>query len=147
MLLVLANDIQKTSHFLERAGLYPTIVAVTVAVFVLAYLGRAVENYIRHLHRKPYLPYSNPRFILTAAGCALVADGFLVGFVFQERLPLHAATVATSAGLLCLIVSLILSVVPYVRQIRRVRSGRAKAADAARDARRDDSGDGGGPAD
>jgi len=128
MLFVLANDIQKTSHWLERAGLYPTIVAVSVGVFVLAYLGRAVENYIRHLHRKPYLPYSNPRFILTVAGCALVADGFLVGFVFQERLPLHAATVTTSAGLLCLIASLIMSIVPYVRQIRRVGNARAEAA-------------------
>jgi len=141
MLLVLANDIQKTSHFLERAGLYPTIVAVTVAVFVLAYLGRAVENYIRHLHRKPYLPYSNPRFILTVAGCALVADGFLVGFVFQERLPLHAATVTTSAGLLCLIAGLVLSIVPYVRQVRRLRAGRNGASEPSRDAPPADSGD------
>ena len=127
MLLVLANDIAKSSHFLERAGLYPTIAAVSVGVFILAYLGRAVENYIRHLHRKPYLPYSNPRFILTVGGCALGADGFLVGFVFQERLPLHAATVTTSAGLLCLIASLIMSVVPYVRQIRRVGTARPEA--------------------
>jgi len=143
MLLVLANDIQKTSHWLEREGLYPTIVAVTVGVFVLAYLARAVENYIRHLHRKPYLPYSNLRFILTVAGCALVADGFLVGFVFQERLPLHVATVTTSAGLLCLITSVVLSIVPYVRQIRRVRSGRAGPDDAPGDPRRADSGDDG----
>lgn len=105
---------------LEDVGLYPTIVLAAVAVFLLAYLARAVENYIRHLHKKPYLPYSNPRFLLTVVGCALVLDGFLVANVFQQRLPLHVAAVTTSAGLLCLITSGVLSIVPHIRQMRRV---------------------------
>jgi hypothetical protein len=117
--ILAGEDLEKALQLLERVGLYPTIVLATVAVFVLAYLARAVENYIRHLHKKPYLPYGNVRFVLTVAGCAMVIDGFLIGGVFEGRLKLYVATVTTSAGLLCLIVSGLLSIVPHIRQIRR----------------------------
>ena len=120
MFILAQQDLEKTGQFLEEVGLYPTVVLAAVAVFLLAYLARAVENYVRHLHKKSYLPYTSPRFLLTVAGCALVLDGFLVANVFQQRLPLHVAAVTTSAGLLCLITSSILSIVPHIRQMRRL---------------------------
>lgn len=142
MLMLAARDIEKTSRFLERVGLYPTIAAVGVAVFVLAYLIRAVENYVRHLHHKPYLPYSNPRFILSTIGGILVADGFVIGFFFEGRLQLHVATVTISAGLLCFIVSVAMSVVPLVRSVRRVRSAARRTGTPGDAAPRDDDGPG-----
>jgi hypothetical protein len=129
MAILAGETLEEFSKFVENVGLYPTIAAASIAVFILAYLIRAVENYVRHLHRKSYLPYSSPRFILTAVGCALVVDGFLVNLPFQERLSLHVGTVTTSAGLLCLITSDILSIVPHIRQMRRV--GRRPAGGAA----------------
>ena len=119
MLMLAARDLEKTSHFLEEVGLYPTIAMVTVGVFVLAYVIRGAENYVRHLHGKSYLAFANPRFILTVIGCALVADGFVVWSVFVDRLPAHVAPVTTSSGLLCLIASLAWSISVHVRRIRR----------------------------
>ncbi len=108
---------------IEQLGLYPTIALATVGVFVLAYLIRGVENYIRHLHGKTYLPFAAPRFLLTIVGCALVLNGFLISSIFQQRLPLHAAAVTTSCGLLCLIASGVWSIVPHIRQMRRLGRG------------------------
>ena len=97
------------------------LVIVSVGVFVLSYIARAVENYIRHLHNKPYLHYGSPRFIIATIGYILVADGFLIGTAFEVRLELHVATVTTLAGLLCLIVAAAMSLVPHIRQVRRIR--------------------------
>ncbi len=107
----LANDLEP----IEAFGLYPTLAVVSAGVFALAQLARAVENYIRHLHKKPYLPPASPRFLISTAGYVLVADGFVIGGVFSHRLPLLVATLTISAGLLCLIASIVLSVVPYLR--------------------------------
>lgn len=120
-MVLLASDITEWAHALEHVPVLPAVAALSVAVFVLAYLIRAVENYVRHLHRKGYLPYSNPRFILTTLGCILVADAALAGIFFEGRLPLGTATVAASAGLLCFIVSVAMSLVPYVREVRRLQ--------------------------
>jgi hypothetical protein len=126
VLILAARDLERTSHFLEEVGLYPTIALVTVGVFVLAYVIRGAENYVRHLHGKSYLAFASPRFILTVIGCALVANGFIVWSVFVDRLPAHAAPVTTSAGLLCLIASLAWSIALHVRRIRRIPGTSAK---------------------
>jgi len=118
---LLASELEKLREFLLDTGLYPVLVIVSLGVFVLSYIARAVENYIRHLHKKPYLHYGSPRFILATIGYILVADGFLIGAAFETRLPLHTASVTISAGLLCLIVAAAMSLVPHVRQVRRLR--------------------------
>jgi hypothetical protein len=130
MWLTLANDLEKSDRFLEQVGLYPTLAMVSLGVFVLSYLVRAVENYVRHLHGKPYLHYGQPRFVLTTVGCILVVDGFVIGWVFQERLQLHVPWVTVSAGLLCLITSGALSVWAHLR--RPIQPRRAAAPPAAR---------------
>ncbi|MBN2584473.1 MAG: hypothetical protein JXL80_15535 [Planctomycetes bacterium] len=118
---ILASELERFQEFLLDAGLYPTLAATSVAVFALSYMARTVENYIRHLHKKPYLHYGSPRFILATIGYILIADGFVIGTAFEARLDLHVATVTTSCGLLCLIVAAVLSLVPHVRQIREIR--------------------------
>ena len=133
---MLANDIAEASRYLDRVGPYPTLAVVSLAVLLLAYLSRAAENYVRHLHKKPYLPYSNPRFILTVIGGVLIADGFLIGFFFEGRLELHVATLTLSGGLLCLILSGVLSVIVRVRDVRRTRAasgGKGRSESAAGD--------------
>ncbi len=118
---LLASELEKLREFLLDTGLYPVLVIVSLGVFVLSYIARAVENYIRHLHKKPYLHYGSPRFILATIGYILVADGFLIGAAFETRLPLGTASVTISAGLLCLIVAVAMSLVPHIRQVRRLR--------------------------
>lgn len=138
-MFILASELERTSDLAEKAGLYPTLAAVSVGVFVLAFLIRAVENYIRHLHKKPYLPYANPRFIVSTIGFILVTDGFVIGGIFSQRLPLGTATMTISAGLVCLIASLVMWVIPAVRELRHLREHREPG-----DATREDSTGGGG---
>jgi hypothetical protein len=116
IVIVAQSELEKANRLLESAGLYPTLVLAGLAVVVLALVLRLLENAVRHLHGKPYLPLASPRFILTVAGCALVVDGFLLAVVFESRLPLYVATVTTSAGLLCLIASAALSVAASMRR-------------------------------
>lgn len=118
---VFAAETQGLSRMALNAGPYVTLAIVSVAVFLLCYLVRAVENYIRHLHRKTYLHYANPRFILSTAGFMLVADGFVIGGLFAERLPLRTAMLTVTAGLVCLLLSTIWSVRPYVREAGGLR--------------------------
>ena len=120
-MLPLAGELGELREFLLKTGLYPCLAVVSVGVFVLSYIARAIENYIRHLHKKEYLHYSSPRFILATIGYILVADGFLIGAAFETRLPLGTASVTVSAGLLCLIVAAAMSLVPHIRQVRRIR--------------------------
>ena len=120
-MLLLASELEKLQEFLLQKGLYPTLAVTSLAVFVLSYLARAVENYIRHLHKKPYLHYGSPRFIIATIGYILVVDGFVIGTAFEGRLSLLVASVTTSCGLLCLIVAAAMSLVPHVRQVRRLR--------------------------
>ena len=124
--MLAARDLEKTSDFLEQVGVYPTLALVTVGVFVVAYVIRGAENYVRHLHGKSYLAFANPRFVLTVIGCALVADGFVVWSVFVDRLEVHVAPVTTSAGLLCLIASLAWSIALHVRRLRHLGEESAK---------------------
>ena len=126
-MFILANELEKGGQFLESTGLYATLAAASAAVFVLAYLGRAVENYVRHLHGKPYLPYSQPRFVISTIGFILVADGFIMGVVFAQRVPLWLTSLTVSAGLLCLIVSAAMSIVQHMRQSARDRQGGGRA--------------------
>ena len=118
---LLASELEKLREFLLDTGLYPVLAIVSVGVFVLSYIARAIENYIRHLHKKPYLHYGSPRFIIATIGYILVAAGLLIGTAFEVRLELHVASVTLLAGLLCLIVAAVMSLVPHVRQVRRVR--------------------------
>jgi len=111
---LLANDVAKARGFFESAGLYSTLAATSAGVFLLVYLARAVENYVRHLHHKPYLPYSQPRFVVATAGYILIADGLVAGGAFPGWLPLWTATAAISAGLVCLIASVVMSIVANI---------------------------------
>ena len=119
-MLLLGNDIEKMVQTMERAGPYATVAVVGAAVLLVVYLSRAIENYVRHLHKKPYLPYSTPRFIISTLGFMLVAAAFVVLGVFESRLPLHTGTVTLVAGILLLILSTVLSLRPYWRQARQV---------------------------
>lgn len=120
MVLMVAQSHRLTDMALE-AGPYATLAAVSVAVFLLCYLVRAVENYVRHLHKKSYLHYSNPRFILSTIGFMLVADGFVIGGLFAQRLPLRTAMLTVTAGIICLIIGAMLSLRPYVREVSGLR--------------------------
>lgn len=118
---ILASDLTRGYDLLTRAGPLPTLALASAAIVVLAYLARGVENYIRHLHHKSYLHFASPRFLVALAGYCLVADGFLIGGVFDRYFPLPAATITVSAGLILLIVSAVLSVLPLIRQVREIR--------------------------
>ncbi|NLX58207.1 MAG: hypothetical protein GXY74_03855 [Phycisphaerae bacterium] len=118
---ILASELEQLQEFLIRAGLYPTLAVVSLAVFALSYMARAVENYVRHLHKKPYLHYGSPRFIIATVGYILIVDGFVIGTAFEDRLDLHVASATLAVGLLCVIVAAVLSLVPHVRQIREIR--------------------------
>jgi hypothetical protein len=124
---ILASDLTKAMDVLARAGPLATLAVAGAGIVVLAYLARAVENYIRHLHHKSYLPFASPRFLIAVAGYCLVADGFLIGGVFDLPFPLPVATITVSAGLILLITSAVLSIVPLIRQIREIRE--TKSAD------------------
>jgi hypothetical protein len=117
---ILASDLTRVIDLLNRAGPLPTLALASAAIVVLAYLARAVENYIRHLHHKSYLHFASPRFLVAVAGYCLVADGFLIGGVFE--FPLPVATIAVSAGLILLITSAVLSVLPLIRQVREIKN-------------------------
>ncbi len=105
----------------KDAGPYATLAVVSGLVFLLCYLVRAVENYVRHLHRKSYLHYSTPRFVLSTIGFVLIADGFVIAGFFTQRLPLPTAVLTVTAGIICLIISLLLSMRPYAREVKGLR--------------------------
>ncbi len=119
---ILASDLTRGLDLLNRAGPLPTLALASAAIVVLAYLARAIENYIRHLHHKSYLHFASPRFLIALAGYVLVADGFLIGGVFDQAFPLPAATITVSAGLILLITSVVLSVLPLIRQVREIKN-------------------------
>jgi hypothetical protein len=120
---ILGNDILKVEQLMTRAGLFVTLTAVSLGVFAVVYLARAVENYIRHLHKKSYLPFGSARFMIMTLGFILVADGAFIGFFFSERLPLEASWVTISAGLVLLIASAVMSLLPTMRQVRQIHEG------------------------
>jgi hypothetical protein len=120
-MLILASDLTKAIDVLNRAGPLATLAAASAGIIVLAHLARAVENYIRHLHHKSYLPFASPRFLIAVAGYVLVADGFLIGGVFDRIFPLQASWITVSAGLILLITSAVLSVLPLIRQVREIK--------------------------
>jgi hypothetical protein len=121
---ILASEITKLQDVLLRAGPLATLALASAGIVVLAYAARAVENYIRHLHHKSYLHFASPRFLLAVAGYALVADGFLIGAVFDLPFPLPVATITVSVGLILLITSAVLSILPLIRQVREIRETR-----------------------
>lgn len=122
-MLILANDVEKLEEMLLEAGPYATLAVASAAVLFLAHLSRAVENYVRYLHKKPYLPFTSPRFLVMTAGFIAVADGALVALVFESRLPLETGWVAITAGIVLLLASAAMSVVPYIREVRKIRDG------------------------